>query len=108
MYRNLSLDSSRDLDVFYVEHSSEEGSPVRNNTTEILNSVELSGVLARETIRISSIASPEPQRVTIDSVSNEPIFPYGFGNQNSMMPPSLNDINFPPNSFNVLAKTAVI
>ena len=55
----LSLDSSfTESDVFYVERSSEESSPIRNNTPAVLNSTELSGAMARETITISSVTSP--------------------------------------------------
>ena len=108
MYRNLSLDSSTDSDIFYVERSSAEGSPIRNNTPAIFKSTELSGAMARDTIIISSIASPEPQIVTIDSDSNKTTFPYGFGNQNPIVPHSFNDINLPHNPFNVLATIAVI
>ena len=61
-----------------------------------------------ETIKISSVASPEPQIVTIDSESYEPIFPYAFGAQHPIVPPSLNNLNLPPNPFNVLATMAVI
>ena len=64
--------------------------------------------MAKETITISSVASPETQKVTMDSDSNEPTFPYGFGNHHPIVPPSLNDLNFPPNPFNVLATMAVI
>ena len=64
--------------------------------------------MAKEAITISSVASLEPQIVTIDSDSNEPTFPYGFGNHNPIMPPSLNDLNLPLNPFNVLATMAVI
>ena len=106
---NLSLDSlSTESDNFYVERSSEEGSPIRNNTPVVLNSTQLSGAMAKLTITISSIAPPEPQIVTIDSYSNETTFPYGFGNQHPIMPPSLNDLNLPHNPFNVLATMAVI
>ena len=108
MYQNFSLDSSTNSDVFYVERSSEEGSPIRNNTPAILNSTELSGAMAKETIKISSVASPGPQKVTIDSDSNEPTFPYGFGNQHPIVSPSLNDLNLPPNPFNVLATMSLI
>ena len=108
MYRNLSLDSFTDSDVFYVEPSSAESSPIRNSTPAILNSTELSGAIARETITITFVASPEPQVVTRDSDSNEPKFPYGFGNQQPIVPPSLNDLNLPHNPFNVLATMAVI
>ena len=58
-------------------------------------------------ISISSIASPEPQIVTIDDDSNEPTMPYGFGRQLTIVPPSLNDLNLPLNPFNILATMAV-
>ena len=61
-----------------------------------------------ESITISSVASPEPQIVTIDSDSNEPTFPYTFGTQHPIVPPSLSDLNLPPNPFNVLATMAVM
>ena len=106
---NLSLDSSSIVsDVFYVERSLEGGSPIRNNTPAILNSTELSGAMEREVITLSSVASPEPRIVTLDSDSNDPTIPYGFGNQQPIVPPSLNDLNLPPNPFNVLATMAVI
>ena len=108
MYQNFSLNESTDSDVFYVEHSSAECSPIRNNTPAILNSTQLSGATERDAITISSVASPKLRIVTIDSDSNEPTFPYGFGHQNPIVPPSLNDLNLPPNPFNVLATTAVI
>ena len=108
MYRNISFNSSTNSDVFYVEHSSPERSPIRNNTPVILNSTQLSGVLDPETITISSVASPEPHIVTIESDSNEPTFPYASGAQNTIVPPSLNDLNLPADSFNVLASMEVI
>ena len=108
MYRNPSLNSATDSDVFYVEQSSPERSPIRNNTPAILNSTQLSGALEPESITISSVAFPEPQIVTIDSDSNEPTFLYAFGTQHPIVPPSLNDLNLPPNPFNVLANMAVI
>ena len=108
MNRNLSLESSSTKsDNFFVERSSEEGSPITNNTPGVLNSTELSGTVARETITISSVASLEPQFVMIDSDSNEPTFPYGFGNQHTIMPSSLKDLNLSHNSFNVLATMAL-
>ena len=61
-----------------------------------------------EIITISSVASPEPRIVTLDSDSNDPPMPYGFGNQQPIVPPSLNDLNLPPDPFNVLATIAVI
>ena len=108
VYRNLSLNSTTDSDVFYVEQSSPERSPIRNNTPAILKSTQLSGALEAESITISSVASPEPQIVTIDSDSNEPTFPYAFSTQDPIVPPSLNDLNLPPNPFNVLVSMAVI
>ena len=105
---NLSLDSSStESDVFYVEQSSEEGSFIQNNTPTILNSTELSGAMKRDVITISSVASPGPRIVTPDSDSNDPTIPYGFGSQQPIVPPSLNDLNLPPNPFNVLATIAV-
>ena len=108
MYRNPSPNSSTDSDAFYVEQSSPERSPIRHNTPIILNSTQLLGAMDPETITISSVASPEPQIVTIESDSNEPTFPYAFGAQHPIMPSSLNDLNLPANFFNVLATMAVI
>ena len=108
IYRNPSLNSSTDSDVFYVEQSSPERSPIRNNTHAILSFTQLSGAMEPESITISSIASPEPQIVTIDSDSNEPTIPYAFSTQHPIVPPSLNGLNLPPNPFNVLATMAVI
>ena len=61
-----------------------------------------------EVITISSVASPKPRIVTLDSDSNDPTLPYGFGSQEPIVPPSLNDLNLPPNRFNVLATMVVI
>ena len=106
---NIFLDSSStESDVSYVEQSSLEGSPIRNNTPAILNSTEISGAMEREVITISSVASPEPRIVTLDSDSNDPTIPYGFGSQQPIVPRSLNNLNLPPNLFNVLATMAVI
>ena len=104
---NISLDSD-DSDVFYVEQSSTEPSPRRHKTPNLLNSTELS---QHHTVRIpslSSIASPQPQIFTIDDDSNEITMPYGFGQQLPIVPPSLNDLNLPPNPFNILATMAVV
>ena len=57
---------------------------------------------------ISSIASPEPRIFTIDDDSNEPTMPYGFGRQLPIVPPSLNDLNLPPNPFNILNTMAIV
>ena len=108
MYRNFSLGASTDSDVFYVDQSSAESSPIRNNTPAILNSTQLSGAMERNKITISSVASPRPRIITIDSDSNEHTFPYAFGTQHPIVPPSLNDLNLPPNPFNLLATMAVI
>ena len=107
MYRNPSPNSTNS-DVFYVEQSSPERSPIQNNTPVILNSTQLSETMDPETITISCVASPEPQIVTLESDSNEPTFPYAIGAQQPIVPPSLNDLNLTPNPFNVLATMAVI
>ena len=96
-----------DSDVFYVEQSSNYQNLPRPNTPIVLNSTEISGDDTREMISISSIASPESQIVTINSDSNEPTLPYGFGRQLPIVPPSLNDLNLPHNPFNILATMAV-
>ena len=106
MALNLSLNST-DSDVFYVEQSSNDQSVPRPNTPIVLNSTEISGDDTREMISISSIASPEPQIVTVDDDSNQPTMPYGFGRQLPIVPPSLNDLNLPPNPFNILNTMAV-
>ena len=93
---------------FYVERPSEEGSPVRKKTPAVLNSKQLSGAMARETITIASAASLESQIVTIDSDSNESTIAYGFGNKHPIVSPRLNDLNLPPDPFIVLATMAVI
>ena len=108
MYRNSSFNSSTGSDVFYVEQSSPERSPIRHNSPIRLNSTQLSGTMDPETMTISSVASPEPQIVTIESDSNEPFFPYAFGAQYPIVPPSLNDLILPANPFNVLASMEVI
>ena len=102
---SLSLNLT-DSDVFYVEQSSNDQSVPRPNTPIVFNSTEISGDDTRELISISSIAAPEPQIVTIDDDSNEPTMPYGFGRQLPIVPPSLNDLNLPPNPFNILATMA--
>ena len=106
---NISLDSSStESDVFYVAQSSVEGSPIRISTPAILNSTETSGAMEKKAITISSVASPETRFVTLDTDSNDPTVPYGFGSQQPIKPSSPNDLNLPPNPFNVLATMAVI
>ena len=107
MASNLSL-KPIDSDVFYVEQPSNDQCIPRPKTPLLFNSTEISGNDTREMISISSIASPEPQVVTIDSDSNEPTMPYGFGRQLPIVPPSLNDLNLPPNPFSILATIAVV
>ena len=104
----LSSDSSStESDIFYVECSLEDGSPVRTKTLAVLNSTQLSRAMASETNTISSVAPLALQIAAIDSDSNEPTFPYGFGNHYPIVPPSLKDLNLPPNPFNVLATRTV-
>ena len=107
MMSNISLDST-DSDVFYVEQSSTEPSPRRNNSPDILNSTERSQHNSIRMPSISSIASPQPHIITINDDSNEPTIPYGFGQQFPIVPPSLNDLNLAPNPFNILATMAVV
>ena len=106
MTSNISMASS-DSDVFYVEQISNEPSPQRKNSPNILNSTEL---LEQHTARmpsVSSIASAKPRIFTIDDDSNEPTMPYGFERQLPIVPPTLDDLNLPPNPFNILATMAV-
>ena len=105
MTSNISM-ASDDSDVFYVEHSSTEPSPERRNTPNILNSTELSEQHTARMPSLSSIASLQPQIITVNDDSNGP--PYGFGRQLPIVPPSLNDLNLPPNPFNILATMAVV
>ena len=103
----ISLDST-DSDVFYVEQLSDEPSPRRNNSLDIFNSTERSEHQAARMPSISTIASPQPHIFTINDDSNEPSKPYGFGRQLPIVPPSLNDLNLPPNPFNILVAMAVV
>ena len=106
MSSNISIDSI-DSDVFYVEHISNEPSPHQKNLPNILNSTEVSEHHTARTPSISTIASTEAYIFTINDDSNEPTIPDGFGRQLLIVPPSLNDLNLPPNSFNVLATMAI-
>ena len=107
MASNISIDST-DSDVFFVEQITNEPSPQRNNSPNLLNSTELSDTRSTEMPTISTIASPEHQIKTLNDNSNEPTMPYGFGRQLPIVPPSLNDLNLPPNLFNILATMAVV
>ena len=53
----------------------------RHNTPDIFNSTELSEHHTARMPSVSSIASPQPQIITINDDSNEPTMPYGFGRQ---------------------------
>ena len=107
MASNTSI-ASVDCDVFFVEQISNEPSPQRNNSPNVLKSTEISMTHTTGIPSVSSIASPEPQILTLNDDSNEPTTPYGFGWQLPIMPPSFNDLNLPPNPFNILAAMAVI
>ena len=106
MSSNISLDSN-DSHVFYVEQISNEPSPQRNNSPDILNSTERLEHHATRMPSISMIASPQPFVFTINDNSSEPTIPYGLGRQLPIVPPSLNDLNLPPNPFIILAKMAI-
>ena len=106
MSSNISLDSF-DSCVFYVEQISNEPRPRGNNSPEILNSTERSEHHAIRMPSISTIASPEPCIVTLSDDSNEPTIPYGFGQQLPIVPPSLKDLNLPPNPSKILATMAI-
>ena len=68
MFRVHSSDyKSTVSDVFYFKRLLAEHSRTRNNTPEVLNCIHLSGALAREVMTISSVASPKPQIVIIES-----------------------------------------
>ena len=106
MSLNSSLNST-DSDVFYVEQLSDKPSPRRNNTPDVLNSTQRTDHQATRMPSVSTIASPQPHFVTIDDDSNQITIPYGFGQQHPIVPPSLNDLNLPPNPFNILATMAI-
>ena len=106
MSSNISLNST-DSDVFYVEKISNEPSPRRNNSPDILNSTETSQYHAVRMPSISTIVSPQPYIFTINDDSNEPTVAAGFGRQHPIVPPSLNDLNLPPNPFNIVATMAI-
>ena len=78
------------------------------NSPNILNSTAISQTHTARMPSVSSIATPEPRIMTIHDNSNEPTMPYGFGQQLPIVPPSLNDLNLPPNPFNILATMAVV
>ena len=102
--KSLKMSSNKSIisivsDVFYVEQSSNDPSLTSPNTPTVLDSTEMFGNETREKISISSIASPGPQIVTIDSDWNEPAEPYGFGRQFPIPPPNLNNLIVLPIQF---------
>ena len=101
MFRLITSDST-DSDVFNVERSSGDYSSTRIFTPDIFNSTELSGAHAAEVIKFSPVASREPQMVTIESVSKQPTIPYGYERQQTVIPPSFNDLNLPMNPFIII------
>ena len=100
--------ASADSDVLFVEQLPNDPSPQRHNSPKILNSTELSQAHTAGMTSVSSIASPGLHLVTLNDDSNEPTMPYGFGRQLPIVPPSLNDLNLPPNPFGILATMAVV
>ena len=88
--------------MFYVEQISNGPSPQRNNSPNVLNSTELS-----EHHTAGMLASPKHHIFTVNDDSNDPTIPYGFGRQLPIVPPSLNDMNLPPNPINILATMTV-
>ena len=100
--------NSTDWDIFFVEQSSIELSPRRNIAPGKINSTELSVAPAMEHITLPSVASPEPQLITIPSDSNEPTIPLAYGRQDPIVPPSLRNLNMPANPFNQLSTMEVV
>ena len=106
---NLSLDSSStESDVFNVERSLEEVSPIKNNTRwdpQFGGAIRSYGKRGNHNLfrRLSGTTNCDArlrlQRATV---------PYGFGSQHPIVPTRLNGLNWPPNPFNVLATMAVI
>ena len=103
MFRVSSSNSlSTDSYVFYVERLSAGHSPTRKNTPKVLNSIQLSGPLAREVITISSVASLGPQIVTIEPNWIKPTMFQGNGRQQLIIILSINYLNLPMNTFRVM------
>ena len=98
MNQKLSLDSSStQSDVFYVECPSEErnhGSEQFSGGPQFQAAISSNGKRDNHNLlRCFSGATI----VTIKTDPNEPTIPLGFGNQHSIVPSSLNDLNLPPN-----------
>ena len=64
----------------------QRSSPPQSNTTVLLNFTELSGAQEKEVITISTVESPEPQIVTIESNSNEPTLSRGYKRKQPIIP----------------------
>ena len=62
----------------------------------------------REMLTHSLVTTPKPGFVTIEADSNEPTISNGFEFQQSIFPPSLNDVKLPRNPYIFLATMAVI
>ena len=91
-----------------VAQISNEPSPQRNNSPNISNSTELSALHTREMHTLYSVTSLEPDIFPRDDISKDQTFLYGLRAQQHFVPPSLNDLNLPPNSFNLLASMAAV
>ena len=107
MASNFSIDSV-DSDIIFVGQLLNEPSPQRNNSPNTLNSTEPSETYTTQMPAISSVASPEPNIVIFDDDSNEPTMLHGFGRQLPIILPNPNDLNPPPNRFNILATKASV
>ena len=92
----------------FLEQISNEPSLQRHNSPNILNSTKVSHTHTARISSVFSIASTEPQILTIHDDSNEPTMPYAFGRQLPIVPPSLNDMNLLPNPINILATMVVV
>ena len=86
-------------DVFYRKQLLGKDSRLRTDTPEVLNSTQLLGTQARETITISTVTSPEPPIVTLSSDSKELTVQHGYGRQQPIFYPSFIDLNQPINLF---------
>ena len=64
--------------------------------------MKISVAPARELITISTVAYPEPYIVTIESDSNEPAMPCGYGKKQPVNFRSLDGLNLPMNPFIVM------
>ena len=100
--------NSTDSDVLFIKQVSSETNPLCNDTSNVLISTELSETHTREMLTLSSVTYPEPYIINTEADSKESTIPYGFGIQQPIVPPSLNDLNLPPNPFKLIATTVVI